>query len=169
MPARKASIVPRRGDIIRLDFDPSVGHEQQGTRPALVLSPVAFNRFGMALACPITRGGAFARGQAWTVPLAGAGLATDGVVLYVLTQRALAAGTGSLGNTKQLVAGDPAGELITDWQQLAGPPEALSTDYVFHGGVYGASEKLFALNRTLAEDQAAVLPDPRVARSARGR
>lgn len=81
MPARKASIVPRRGDIIRLDFDPSVGHEQQGTRPALVLSPVAFNRFGMALACPITRGGAFARGQAWTVPLAGAGLATDGVVL----------------------------------------------------------------------------------------
>ncbi len=81
MPARKAAYVPRRGDIIRLDFDPSAGHEQQGTRPALVLSPEAFNRFGMALACPVTRGGAFARGQAWTVPLAGAALATDGVVL----------------------------------------------------------------------------------------
>ncbi len=49
-------------------------------RPALVLSPEAFNRFGMALACPITRGGAFARGQAWTVPLA-KGLKTEGVVL----------------------------------------------------------------------------------------
>ena len=81
MPTRRASYVPKRGDIIRLDFDPSAGHEQQGTRPALVLSPEAFNRFGMALACPITRGGTFARGQAWTVSLAGGGLTTDGVVL----------------------------------------------------------------------------------------
>lgn len=81
MPTRRASYVPKRGDIVRLDFDPSAGHEQQGTRPALVLSPEAFNRFGMALACPVTRGGNFARGQAWTVPLAGAGLVTDGVVL----------------------------------------------------------------------------------------
>ncbi len=81
MPTRRAGYVPKRGDIIRLDFDPSAGHEQQGTRPALVLSPEAFNRFGMALACPVTRGGAFARGQAWTVPLVGASLGTDGVVL----------------------------------------------------------------------------------------
>ena len=64
-----------------LDIDPSAGHEQQGARPALVLSPEAFNRFGMALACSVTRGAAFARGQAWTVPLAGAELVTDGVVL----------------------------------------------------------------------------------------
>ena len=81
MATRRAAYVPRRGDIIRLDFDPSAGHEQRGTRPALVLSPEAFNRFGLALACPVTRGGAFARGRAWTVPLAGAGLLTDGVVL----------------------------------------------------------------------------------------
>ena len=81
MVSKRAAWVPRRGDLIRLDFDPSAGHEQQGTRPALVLSPEAFNRLGMALACPVTRGGAFARGQAWTVPLAGAGLVTDGVVL----------------------------------------------------------------------------------------
>lgn len=73
--------VPRRGDVVRLDFDPASGHEQQGTRPALILSPEAFNRFGMALACPITRGGAFARGKAWTVPLSGLGLTTEGVVL----------------------------------------------------------------------------------------
>jgi mRNA interferase ChpB len=80
-PARRAPYVPRRGDIVLLEFDPSAGHEQQGTRPALILSPEAFNRFGMALACPVTRGGAFARGQAWTVPLSGLGLETDGVVL----------------------------------------------------------------------------------------
>ena len=78
---RASSYVPRRGDVVRLDFDPSSGHEQQGARPALILSPEAFNRFGMALACPITRGGVFARGKAWTVPLAGLSLATDGVVL----------------------------------------------------------------------------------------
>ena len=47
----------------------------------MVLSPQAFNRFGSALVCPITRGGGFARGQAWTVTLTGMGLATDGVVL----------------------------------------------------------------------------------------
>ena len=80
MAARKLAYTPRRGDIVRMDFDPSAEHEQQGMRPALVLSPEAFNRFGMALACPITRGGAFARGQAWTVPLA-EGLKTEGVVL----------------------------------------------------------------------------------------
>ena len=79
--AARRAWVPRRGDLVRLAFDPSSGHEQQGTRPALILSPEAFNRFGMALACPITRGGAFARGKAWAVPLAGLGLATDGVVL----------------------------------------------------------------------------------------
>ncbi len=81
MVTKRAAWAPRRGDLIRLDFDPSAGHEQQGTRPALVLSPEAFNRFGLALACPVTRGGTFARGHAWTVPLSGNGLATDGVVL----------------------------------------------------------------------------------------
>lgn len=81
MVTRRALYVPKRGDIIHLDFDPSAGREQQGRRPALVLSPEPFNRLGMALACPVTRGGAFARGRAWTVPLAAAGLQTDGVVL----------------------------------------------------------------------------------------
>jgi len=47
----------------------------------LVLSPAAFDRFALALACPVARGGSSARGRAWTVALAEAGLATDGVVL----------------------------------------------------------------------------------------
>jgi mRNA interferase MazF len=47
--------VPRRGDIIRLDFDPQKGHEQAGRRPALVLSPTDYNRtVGLAIVCPIT-------------------------------------------------------------------------------------------------------------------
>lgn len=78
---RSARYTPRRGDIVWLYFDPTKGHEQQGTRPALILSPEAFNRFGMALVCPITRGGAFARGKSWTVAVAAPGMATGGVVL----------------------------------------------------------------------------------------
>jgi len=47
--------VPARGDIVWLDFEPSVGREQTGYRPALVVSPEAFNRrTGLALLCPVT-------------------------------------------------------------------------------------------------------------------
>jgi mRNA interferase MazF len=47
--------VPRRGDIVWLPFTPGAGHEQSGRRPALVLSPSAYNdRVGLALFCPIT-------------------------------------------------------------------------------------------------------------------
>lgn len=47
--------VPERGDAVWLDFSPQTGHEQAGRRPALVLSPFAYNRkVGLALFCPIT-------------------------------------------------------------------------------------------------------------------
>ena len=47
--------VPERGDLVWLQFDPQVGHEQAGHRPALVVSPKAYNRkIGLALFCPIT-------------------------------------------------------------------------------------------------------------------
>ena len=47
--------VPDRGDLVWLDFTPNAGHEQGGRRPALVLSPAAYNgRVGLALVCPIT-------------------------------------------------------------------------------------------------------------------
>jgi mRNA interferase MazF len=47
--------VPDRGEAVWLQFDPRLGHEQAGRRPALVLSPRAYNsRVGLALFCPIT-------------------------------------------------------------------------------------------------------------------
>jgi len=47
--------VPARGDVVWLEFDPQAGHEQPRRRPALVLSPIAYNRrVGLALVCPIT-------------------------------------------------------------------------------------------------------------------
>lgn len=46
---------PKRGDIIRLDFNPQSGHEQKGRRPAVVVSPDQYNsKVGLALVCPIT-------------------------------------------------------------------------------------------------------------------
>jgi mRNA interferase MazF len=51
----KQEYIPRRGDVIRLNFDPQKGHEQAGRRPALVLSPTDYNRtVGLAVVCPIT-------------------------------------------------------------------------------------------------------------------
>ncbi len=47
--------VPDRGDVVWLSFDPQAGHEQAGRRPALVLSPMAYNdKTGLCLVCPIT-------------------------------------------------------------------------------------------------------------------
>jgi len=47
--------VPSRGDIVWLEFTPQAGHEQSGLRPALVVSPKAYNgKVGLALFCPIT-------------------------------------------------------------------------------------------------------------------
>ena len=46
----------KRGDIVFVDFDPTLGREQAGARPALVLSPESFNRLtGLAMLVPITR------------------------------------------------------------------------------------------------------------------
>lgn len=46
---------PERGDIVWLEFSPQAGHEQAGRRPALVVSPRAYNgKVGLALCCPVT-------------------------------------------------------------------------------------------------------------------
>ena len=51
----KTSFVPDTADLVWLTFGPQGGREQAGRRPALVLSPVAYNRkAGLALICPIT-------------------------------------------------------------------------------------------------------------------
>lgn len=48
--------VPDRGDIVWLNFTPQAGHEQEGLRPALVISPIEYNdRVGLGLFCPITK------------------------------------------------------------------------------------------------------------------
>ena len=70
-----------RGDIYLVSLDPTSGHEQQGTRPVLVVSPRAFNLLTKApIVLPITNGGNFARTAGFAVPLEGSGTKTTGVV-----------------------------------------------------------------------------------------
>jgi mRNA interferase MazF len=47
--------IPDAGDIVWVNFDPQVGHEQAGRRPAVVLSPKIYNDISsLAVMCPIT-------------------------------------------------------------------------------------------------------------------
>jgi mRNA interferase MazF len=70
--------VPDSGDLIWLDFNPQVGHEQAGRRPGLVLSSRRFNKkASLAYVCPVT---SKIRGYASEVRLP-AGLPVNGVVL----------------------------------------------------------------------------------------
>ncbi|MFN4004212.1 MAG: type II toxin-antitoxin system PemK/MazF family toxin [Hylemonella sp.] len=70
-----------RGDIYLVSLDPTAGHEQQGTRPVLIVSPGAFNRMtGAPIVLPITSGGNFARMAGFAVSLMGAGTQTTGII-----------------------------------------------------------------------------------------
>ena len=70
-----------RGDIVSVPLDPAIGHEQRGTRPALVLTTKEFNKLGDVLIAPISQGGDFARFAGFAVTLTGTGCKTQGVAL----------------------------------------------------------------------------------------
>ena len=70
--------VPRRGDAVWIDFNPQAGHEQAGRRPAVVLSPRAYNeKTGLAILCPVT---SRVKGYPFEVEIP-AGLELTGVIL----------------------------------------------------------------------------------------
>ena len=63
---------------MRLQFNPQAGHEQAGRRPALVISPRAYNKkVGLALFCPVT---SKIKGYPFEVVLP-EGLGIDGAIL----------------------------------------------------------------------------------------
>lgn len=62
-------------------MDPALGHEQQGPRPVLIVSPRPFNELtGTPIVLPITTGGGFARRRGFAVSLDGVGIRTIGVI-----------------------------------------------------------------------------------------
>jgi len=74
----RRAYVPDRGDVVWITFAPQAGHKQAGRRPAVVLSPAAYNgKVGLALLCPITNQ---VKGYPFEVAVP-AGLPVTGVVL----------------------------------------------------------------------------------------
>lgn len=70
--------VPERGDLVWLQFNPQLGSEQAGRRPALVISPGSYNRkVGLSVVCPVT---SQVKGYPFEVPLPD-GLEVQGAVL----------------------------------------------------------------------------------------
>ena len=70
-----------RGDVVIVPLEPTLGREQRGTRPALVLTTREFNRLGDVLVAPISQGGNFSRHAGFAVELDGSGSKTQGVAL----------------------------------------------------------------------------------------
>lgn len=71
----------RRGEIWLVSLDPTSGHEQQGVRPVLIVSPDPFNKLTRTpVVLPITTGGRFARRQGFAVSLDDAGTRTVGII-----------------------------------------------------------------------------------------
>ena len=89
-------------------------------------------------------------------------LAANGVVLYAVIQRAIDQGLTALGNTTLRVAG-PTEEPTDNWQRirtaLSADDELLSTEMPWQAGVYQSDERMFAINRSIAEDQRDVVSD----------
>lgn len=119
--------------------------------------------------------------------------ASNGVVLYVLVQRAIEKGLSALGDTGNRVAGESSGgagqgdvggtssngskdggtndgqqSLGIDWRQVAGNTEVLSSEYVHHAGIYQTGDesesRLIAVNRSVREDQRDTLTDAQLAK-----
>jgi hypothetical protein len=132
------------------------------------LTPLATLAGGTPLMGRVTtnRGGVYF--CATTPALSDSSLAANGVVLYIVVQRALAAGAEALGNTRQLIAGSDSSGNAPNWKVEAMSDAGYSTEYSFHRGVYSSEDKLIVVNRDAAEDQAPVLGDGRVAELFKG-
>ncbi len=73
-----AEYVPQRGDVIRVLLNPQVWYDQSGLRPAVVISPAAYNgKVGLALLCPVS---SLVKGYPFEVALP-EGLPVSGVIL----------------------------------------------------------------------------------------
>jgi mRNA interferase MazF len=50
----KNTYIPDCGDLVWMDLDTTFGKEQQGRRPVVVITPKAYNQFGLCITVPVT-------------------------------------------------------------------------------------------------------------------
>ena len=89
-------------------------------------------------------------------------LAENGIVLFVVVQRAIEQGQAALRGTLMRTA-EFKREPLADWQQVTGST-AVSSEYDFQPGVYRNEELMFAVNRPLTEDQYALVSEENLTR-----
>lgn len=93
-------------------------------------------------------------------------LATNGIVLYAVIQRAIEQGLASLGSATQRVAGK-MDEPTESWRRIVGSTGTelpLSSEFAWNAGVYESDGRLFAINRAITEDQQDVVDDKQLQR-----
>jgi Aerotolerance regulator N-terminal len=96
-------------------------------------------------------------------------LVSNGIVLYVMIQRALAAGAASLGAAGYRDCGFVSPDQVREWTAADDrssdiPPSQRS----LRGGVYQTGRQLVALNRPLAEDRVEILSDDELSQTLSG-
>lgn len=91
--------------------------------------------------------------------------AQDGVAFYVMLQRALTTGSATLGNARQIAAGSPAAQIVSDWEPLAETAGGeIASARPLRAGAYQKGDQLLALNRPESEDGGEVIGDEAVGR-----
>ncbi len=87
-------------------------------------------------------------------------LIDNGIVFYVMIQRALARGTSAMGNARQIECGTMAANEVADWSPLDEPSRAIfPSSRTRHAGLYSKGERRLALNRPLSEDTVVTIDD----------
>jgi len=87
-------------------------------------------------------------------------LIDNGIVFYVLIQRALARGTAAMGNAQQIDCGAVSVEDVADWSPLDEPSQRVfPSERSFRAGLYSKGDRRLALNRPLSEDFIVTLED----------
>ncbi len=87
-------------------------------------------------------------------------LVSNGVVFYVMIQRALAQGAGALGQARNLECGSLASQAANNWKPVDDLTAAVMVSRrSLMPGIFAGDETLFAINRPLAEDTGSVLSD----------
>ena len=129
-----------RGDVVLVPLDPAMGHEQKGTRPALVLTAREFNRLGDVLVAPITQGGDFSRHAGFAVSLSDTGCKTQGVALVnkIRMLDLSARKARKVERVPQVVLDEAMGRLtalIACWKATVRPPSRSLRAHAAHRAV----------------------------------
>ncbi len=131
--------------------------------------PLATLEGGVPLLARVTQAGAHVYFLATTTQSQDSNLASEGVVLFVMLQRALIAGADNLGRARQRVAGEEARSVLAadssvgGWERVSQVRQGIPLSPHLQAGVYRQGERMVAVNRDLREDSPERVTDDELA------